>query len=283
MAGRALAAGGPLMAAPKTSFYYSFLVLPADQRRAIIAVWEFCRAVDDAVDEIEPGGPLSPRQAVDEWRAELRRCFRGESPLTAQGRRLQPIIGEFGLEQAPFDDVIDGVAMDLDHTRYETFDDLLQYCRRVASAVGMICIRIFRCQHPGSSEYALHLGVALQLTNIIRDVKEDLARGRLYLPLEDLRRAGCSVDELARGEVTESVRRLLAFECDRAREFYARAVAARPDSDRRRLVAAEIMRAVYSSTLGRIERRGYDVFSTRVRTPKPLQAAIALRQWLFQT
>ena len=146
----------------------------------------------------------------------------------------------------------------------------------------MICIRIFRCQSPQSSDYALALGVALQLTNILRDIKGDLARGRVYLPMEDLRRFGCTVDDLAAGRVTEPVRQLLAFECARAHDFYRQAVAVRPAEDRRRLVAAEIMRAVYAETLARIERRGYDVFTERVRTPKPLQALIALRQRLFQ-
>ena len=256
------------MAARKTSFYYSFLVLPADQRRAIIAVWDFCRAVDDAVDECDAPGAMPARDGVAYWRAELARCFSGEPPLTPQGRRLQPFVAEFGLPREAFEDVIDGVAMDLDHARYETFDDLLEYCHRVASAVGMICIRIFRCESAASSQYALDLGVALQLTNIIRDVKDDLAHGRLYLPLEDLRTTGCTVEDLA-------------FECARAREFYQKAVAVRPAGDRRRLVAAEIMRAVYSETLRRVERRGFDVFSSRVRVAKPLQVFIALRQWLF--
>ncbi len=274
-------AGTRLMAARKTSFYYAFLVLPPDQRRAIIAVWDFCRAVDDAVDEADPSGVLPPRQAVAYWRAELARCFSGATPETPEGQRLQPFIREFDLPRQAFEDVIDGVAMDLDRSRYETFDDLLEYCRRVASAVGLVCIRIFRCESEGAREYALHLGVALQLTNILRDVKGDLERGRVYLPLEDLRAHGCSVEDLAHGRLTEPVRQLLAFECRRAREYYARAVAARPASDRRRLVAAEIMRAVYSATLARIERREYDVFSERVRVPRPLQAAIALRQWLL--
>jgi 15-cis-phytoene synthase len=268
--------------APKTSFYYSFLVLPADQRRAIIAVWEFCRAVDDAVDECDAPGAMPPREGVDFWRAELARCFDGRTPMTPQGSRLQPFITEFGLPREAFDDVIDGVAMDLDQTRYETFDDLLEYCRRVASAVGMICIRIFRCEQPASAQYALYLGVALQLTNIVRDVKADLERGRLYLPLEDLRANGCSVDDLAAGRMTPPVRALLAFECARAREFYQKALSARPPADRSRLVAAEIMRAVYAETLAKIEQRDYDVFSSRVRVPKPRQALIALRQWLFQ-
>jgi phytoene synthase len=264
--------------ARKTSFYYAFLVLPAEQRRAIIAVWDFCRAVDDAVDE--PGASPA-RDAVCFWRAELARCYDGAKPATPQGRRLQPFIRRFDLPREAFADVIDGVAMDLDTTRYETFADLLEYCRRVASAVGMICIRIFECRTPLAREYALNLGVALQLTNIIRDVRDDFARGRVYLPLEDLAAAGCTVDDLAAGRMTETVRRVIEFECGRARDFYRRAVEARPEEDRRRLVASEIMRAVYFETLRRIERRGYDVFSGRTRVPRPRQALIALRQWLW--
>src|SRR5436190_22608651 len=135
----------------KTSFYYSFLVLPAAQRRAIIAVWDFCRAVDDAVDEFESAGAdvrvgASAREAVQFWRDELARCFENDHPRTAQGRRLQPFVAAFALPRDAFEDMIDGVAMDLDTTRYQTFADLLQYCRRVASAVGMICIRIFGCR-----------------------------------------------------------------------------------------------------------------------------------------
>jgi phytoene synthase len=278
---------GIRLMARKTSFYYSFLVLPEDQRRAIIAVWDFCRAVDDAVDEVVERGVTpdraSAREAVQFWRAELARCYSGRAPETAHGRTLQPLIEEFDLPREAFEDVIDGVAMDLDITSYQTFDDLREYCRRVASAVGMICIRIFRCRSEGAREYAQHLGVALQLTNIIRDVKTDLERGRLYLPLEDLAAAGCTIDELAAGQVSDSVRRLLSFECQRARTFYQRAIDARPAEDRRRLVAAEIMRAVYFETLNRIERRGYDVFSSGARVPKPLQALIALRQWVSQT
>ena len=244
--------------------------------------------VDDAVDEApvdkaEAADPVNrARDAVAFWRAELARCYSRETPQTPQGQRLQPFITRFGLPRQAFEDVIDGVAMDLDTTRYETFDDLLEYCRRVASAVGMICIRIFGCTSAGSAEYALNLGVALQLTNIIRDVKDDLDRGRVYLPLEDLKANGCTVEELAAGLVTPSVKRLLEFECRRARDFYGRAVAARPEPDRRRLVAAEIMRAVYFETLRGVERRGYDVFSGRVRLSRPRQAIVALRQWLFQ-
>jgi len=260
--------------ARQTSFYYSFLVLPAPQRRAIIAVWDFCRAVDDAVDE-------TPAGDVAVWRDELARCFGAGEPRTPQGRELQPVLRAFDLPRQPFEDVIDGVEMDLVHSRYETFGDLFEYCRRVASAVGLICIRIFGCTSDAAADYALNLGVALQLTNILRDITIDLERGRVYLPLEDLRAHGCAVEDLAAGVLNDPVRRLIAFECKRARDYYARAVAVRPENDRRRLVAAEIMRAVYFETLLRIERSGYDVFTARARVPRPQQALIALRQWLW--
>ncbi len=194
---------------------------------------------------------------------------------------MREFIAPFNLPRRAFEDVIDGVGLDLDTTRYQTFDQLFEYCRRVASAVGMICIRIFGCSSERAREYALNLGVALQLTNIIRDVKDDLARGRVYLPIDDLVAAGCSIDDLAAGRATPPVKRLLEFACRRARDYYARAIAARPPEDRRRLVAAEIMRAVYFETLRRVERDDYDVFSGRTRVPRPQQAAIALRQWIW--
>jgi 15-cis-phytoene synthase len=268
--------------ARKTSFYYSFLVLPAEQRRAIVAVWDFCRAVDDAVDEAPAAaGQPAGREAVAFWRAELARAFEGGAPETRQGRALQPLVQAFDLPRQAFEDVIDGCAMDLDTTRYATFTDLFEYCRRVASAVGMICIRIFGCRDTSANEYALNLGVALQLTNILRDVKTDLERGRVYLPLEDMAACGCTVEDLASGVVTEPVRAVVAFECRRARDFYQRAKNAIPPADRKRLVAAEIMRAVYFETLRRIERSGHDVFTARARVPRPRQALIALRQWMW--
>jgi phytoene synthase len=263
--------------ARKTSFYYAFLVLPAAQRRAIIAVWDFCRAVDDAVDESSSGG----RDAVAFWRAELARCYEGGTPETPQGRHLQPFVTPLDLPRQAFEDVIDGVAMDLDTTRYQTFEELYEYCRRVAAAVGLICIRIFGCRGARAAEYAVNLGVALQLTNILRDVKDDLGRGRLYLPLDDLAAAGCSVEDVMAGRMTEPVRRLVEFECRRARDFYTRARDARPPEDARRLVASEIMRAVYFETLKRIERNNYDVFGKRARVARPLQAVIAVRQILW--
>jgi phytoene synthase len=258
-----------------TSFYYSFLVLPPRKRSAIIAVWDFCRAVDDAVDEEEVKDRAA--EALSGWRAELASCYNGSRPGTAQARALQPYVDEFKLPRQPFDDLIDGVEMDLRHSRYATFDALSEYCWRVASTVGLVCVEIFGYRNPRTREYARNLGMALQLTNIIRDVSVDLQGGRLYLPEEDLRRFGVSEQDLEAGKVTPAVRALLAHECSRARDFYRRAAESLPREDARSLVAAEIMGAIYFAILERIERSGYDVFSRRIRVPRPRRALIALR------
>jgi len=266
-----------------TSFYYSFLVLPADKREAIVAVWDFCRAVDDAVDEAP-----AERSAfeVERWRDEVARCFDGGVPETPQGRALQPLIAVFDLPRSAFEALVEGVEMDLHERRYQTFEDLYEYCIRVASAVGLMCVRIFGCTDPGSRQYAIDLGVALQLTNILRDVPGDLARGRVYLPTVDLDRFGVTEadlrDETARaggGVRSSQVRALLAFQAERARQYYARADAALPRTDARRLVAARIMGNIYRGILDRIERGGYDVFTAVIRVPRPRRALIAATTW----
>lgn len=263
-----------------TNFYYSFLVLPAEKRRAIVAVWDFCRAVDDAVDcpPVERAGE-SPVEALIRWRHELAACYGDVRPLTTQGRNLKPYIARFTLPRGPFEDLIDGVEMDTVVRRYRTFDELYHYCVRVASAVGLLCIEIFGYGDPATRDYAVALGVALQLTNIIRDLPVDLRDGRLYLPTDDLERFGCTEDDLDRGR-SDRVVELLRYECERAREFYDRARSLLPSTDRRRLVAAEIMGAIYFAILRRIERRGYDVFSEVVRVPRPRRAWIAATVWL---
>ena len=265
------------MSGRATSFYYSFLALPADKRSAIIAVWDFCRAVDDAVDE---PGDRDPASALDQWRNEVVRLYEGHEPMTHQGRRLAPCITRFGLPRSGFEDLIDGVEMDLRRSRYDTFEALRQYCLRVASAVGLICVEIFGYRDLQTRDYAIDLGIALQLTNIIRDVAPDLERGRLYIPTQDLERFRCSEDDLRTGVVTENVRRLLAFEVERARQFYRKADATLPRHDERRLVAARIMGAIYFELLRSIERSGYDVFRTRTRVSRPRQAMIAALTWL---
>jgi len=272
------------MSGRDTSFYYSFLVLPAEKRRAIVAVWDFCRAVDDAVDEAPqgeaPGGEPLAAARVAAWRKELAACYGEGTPATGQGRQLAPFIARFGLPRDAFERVIEGVAMDLERSRYETFEDLHEYCLRVASAVGLICLEIFGYKNPRTRDYGVDLGIALQLTNIIRDIRADLARGRVYLPLEDLRRFGCRVEDLAAGAVTPALRALLAFECERAQAHYERAERELPAEDRRAMVAARIMGEIYHAILRRIERSGYDVFRAKVRVPRPQRAAIAAGIWL---
>jgi phytoene synthase len=268
----------------KTSFYFSFLALPAPKRRAITAVFDFCRAVDDAVD-LETD-PARTEAALALWRSEVARVFTEGAPTTEQGRQLQPFVLPHHLPRQHFDALVDGVAMDAAGTHYRTFADLEPYCHRVASAVGLICAEIFEYREPGVRDYARDLGVALQLTNILRDVGVDFRNGRRYLPDEDLAHFGCTWDDIARevsqagqGVRSDRVRALLAFQGARAREFFAKAVAALPKVDARRFVPAEIMRAVYWDLLLRIERRKYDVFTDVVRVPRPAQARIAIGTW----
>lgn len=272
-----------------TNFYYSFLVLPAEKRRAIIAVWDFCRAVDDAIDEAPASvgtGEAPARERLAWWRRELASCFEGGAPESAQGQRLVPFIARFDLPREPFEALIEGVEMDLWTRRYETFADLYEYCIRVASAVGLICLSIFGARDPLARQYAIDLGVALQLTNILRDIPGDMAQGRLYVPLEDLRKFGCTEADLlaetaagGQGVRSAAVQALLRHQAERARDYYRRAARALPPGDRRHLVAAEIMGAIYRALLGRIERSGYDVFSRVVRIPRPRRAVIAAATW----
>ena len=260
-----------------TSFSYSFLVLPDEQRRAIGLVWDFCRAVDDAVDEAVDR--KTAETEVAHWRDEVARMFGADTPRTPQAQRLKPIVDAFRLTRTPFDDLVDGVEMDLWRSRYGTFDELIGYCRRVASAVGLICIEIFGCRDSRSRDYAFNLGLALQLTNIIRDIRVDLERDRIYLPQEDLARFGVTEEALRVGRVTSEVRQLLQFQCQRARQFFTAASQAMPPQESRKLVAAEIMGGIYYAILERVERRGYDVFTEVIRVPKSSRALIALSIW----
>jgi 15-cis-phytoene synthase len=267
-----------------TNFYYSFLVLPPQKRRAIVAVWDFCRAVDDAVDEAGDGE--SARLQVARWRRELANIFDGTAPATSQGQRLAPLVRQFNLPRPAFEALIEGVEMDLDSRRYETFGDLYEYCIRVASAIGLICLEIFGYKDSRSRQYATDLGVALQLTNILRDIPEDLSRGRVYIPQEDLRSHGCTEGDLARevknaggGVRSIAVKALLRQQAERAREYYGKAAAELPRADMRRLAAAEIMGAIYRGILTGIERADYDVFTRVVRIPRPQRAAIAAVTW----
>ena len=277
-----------------TSFYYSFLVLPPAKRHAIIVVWDFCRAVDDAVDEVdmsgerEKDGRVTAAAEIARWRRELAACFEGGAPQTRQGRALAPLVATFGLTRAPFESLIEGVEMDLGPRRYETFDDLYEYRIRVASAVGLICLDIFGCREPASRQYAIDLGVALQLTNILRDVRGRSRAGPRLHSAGGPARATAAAKRICAQEAgsagggvrSPAVKALLRHQAQRARDYYARAARALPRRDARRLVAAEIMAAIYRGVLDGIERRDYDVFSEVVRIPRPRRAVIAAATWL---
>ena len=263
-----------------TNFAYSFLALSSDRREAITAVWDFCRAVDDEVDEHEERPLAERRAALQRWRDEVAACFGGGQPRTPQGQALADVARKFPIARLPFEQLIDGCAMDLEPTRFDTFCDLRAYCYKVASTVGLICIEIFGYQNPGTRRYAEELGLALQLTNILRDVPSDLARGRLYLPLDELAAHGVTEADLRAGRLTPGISALFERQARRAREQFARAEAALPPEDARRLVAARIMGAIYRDLLTRIETREYDVFAGRVRVPTFHKARLAITTWM---
>jgi len=263
-----------------TNFAYSFAALAPAKREAIVAVWDFFRAVDDAVDDV-PADPAEFSMRVAAWRAEVVAVFEGGEPATAQGRALVTHVAQFGLPRSGFDAVVDGVEMDVTVRRFERFEDLRQYCLRVASAVGLVCIEIFGYRNPSSRQYAIDLGLALQLTNILRDLGTDLRAGRLYLPLEDLRAAGVVEADLQGPAPSAAVTGLLAHHAARARDYFDRARRGLPREDARSLVAARIMGAVYEALLDRIEMRGFDVFGDPVRLRRAYKAAVALRTWVM--
>jgi phytoene synthase len=209
--------------------------------------------------------------------------FEGGAPETPQGRALQPFVTTFHLPREQFEALIDGVAMDAVPGRFQTFADLEPYCHRVASSVGLICAEIFGYREPAVLTYARDLGVALQLTNILRDVGVDYRRGRMYLPLDDLAKFDCTEADIASevqhagsGVKSGKVRAALEYQAARAHTYFERATGELPEAERRAVVAAEIMRAIYQETLRRIEAEGCDVFSRVIRLSRVTQARIAL-------
>jgi phytoene synthase len=261
----------------QTNFYYAFLLLPEAKRRAIYALYSFCRKLDDCVDEADGGGEAG----LACWMEEVDRAYSG-TPETDLGRDLAAAVALFPIPRACLQEIADGCRMDIGTVRYRTFDDLRLYCRRVASAVGLASIEIFGYEDAKTREYAVELGLALQLTNIVRDVASDAARGRLYLPLEDLERYGVSESTVlatpaGAGPATGALRELLRFEADRARAHYERAAAVLPAADRRSMLAAEIMGAIYRRILDELVRRSFPQGRERVALSRARKAWIAAR------
>ena len=244
-----------------SSFYYSFLFLPAAQRRAITALYAFCREVDDTVDEASD--PSVARTRLAWWRDEVARLYAGapQHPVT---RALQPVHQAFGIDQGRLIEIIDGMQMDLDQTRYLDFAGLRLYCHRVAGVVGTLSAGIFSPGRPDLATYAESLGIALQLTNIVRDVGEDARRGRIYLPIEDLQRFQVPAHQILAGEHSERFEALMRFQAARARAYYREAFAALPADTRRDQRAGLIMAAIYATLLTEIERDGFQVLRQRV-------------------
>jgi phytoene synthase len=258
-----------------SNFYYAFRLLTPERRAALYAVYAFCRFIDDIADDQTRRAPAT---LLARWREELDSVY-GGAPTHPVSYALADAVQRFRLPQEHFLDLIRGVEMDLTQRRYATFDELYQYCYRVASTVGLLCIEIFGYQRQSARDYAVDLGIAFQLTNILRDVLEDARRGRLYLPLEDLRRFDCTEAELLTGRYSPRVGALMAFECGRARAYYLRARGALAPEDRGSLAAAEAMRSIYERLLDRIEARHFDVFGPKVTLPRYEKVTLALAAW----
>ena len=266
-----------LVRGANTNFYYAFVFLPRDKREAIYAAYAFSRHTDDIVDNASSQEAASRELSL--WREELHACYEGRA-AQAIALNLQETLKSFPIPRQHFLDLIDGVEMDLTRSRYETFDDLYSYCYRVASAIGLICIEIFGYTNPKTRDYAVNLGIALQLTNILRDIAPDWQQDRIYVPAEDMVRFGYSESDLASAACNAAFREMMAFQCGRTRSYYDAAADLLPEEDRRSLFSAEIMGAIYRRLLERIERIDYNVFEGRVRLSNPSKLGIASGIWL---
>lgn len=258
----------------------AFILLPSDKRRAMAALYAFCREVDDAADE--DAQLVADRiQALAAWREDIQAACSGGQPRFPVNRELQPVIARFGLPFELFDELIRGCETDLAQQRFQDLAELDLYCHRVASVVGLLSIEIFGYRHAGCRDYAIALGKALQLTNILRDVHTDAQRDRIYLPLDGLREHGVSEAEILDGTYSERYRALAESVAAHATGFYEEARRLLPAEDRSSMIAAELMGAVYWRLLGKLRRRGFDVFTHhRVRLTKPHKAALILGGWL---
>jgi phytoene synthase len=260
----------------RSNFLYSFMLLPKQKREAMLRVYDFCRYTDDLVDE---DAETNKQELLNEWRGEVEACYEGRATHSVMCA-LQDTVRQFNIPKEYLLQLIDGVEMDLHKTRYETFEELCEYCYAVASVVGLISIQVFGFKHEQTREYAVQLGYALQLTNILRDIKQDAAKNRIYLPLEDLRTFGYDEQSLLSSRYDEKFTALMKFETARAREYYRNARSLLLPDERQAMVAAEIMDAIYFRILGKIELASYNVFADRIRISNPQKMLIAFSVWM---
>lgn len=257
----------------------AFVLLPRAKRDGMSALYAFCREVDDVADN-EHLPVQQRREQLAGWRDDVRRACSGQAPHFAVNRELQPVIRQYHLPFELFDDLLKGVEMDLDVKRYETYEQLDLYCYRVASVVGLLSIEIFGYKNPACRDYAIYLGKALQLTNILRDVRSDAERGRIYLPLSELERLEVAPKEILGFEYSQRFFELATHVAGRARNFYRLARETLPDEDRRSMIAAELMGTVYWRLLRKLERQRFDVFGPKpTRLNKGQKLLLILRTW----
>jgi phytoene synthase len=260
-----------------SSFYYSFLFLPPERRRAITALYAFCREVDDAVDE--PSDPAVASAKLAWWRSEVANLYHGkpQHPVT---QALVPAVEAFGIRERDLSEIMDGMQMDLQQTRYLDFEGLKLYCHRVAGVVGQLAARIFGFTNERTLEYADRLGLAFQLTNIIRDVGEDARKDRIYLPMDELKRFEVPASDILQGRHTENFSRLMQFQAERVERCYADAYAALPDEDRRTQRPGLVMAAIYKTLLHEIRRDGFQVLRQRTALTPMRKLWIAWKTWV---
>jgi phytoene synthase len=260
----------------RSNFYYSFLLLPKPKREAINIVYAWCRVADDIVDE--EASVSTKRQSLLQWAKEFELGLSGTSrfPLV---NKLSQIIKRFNIPLHHFNDLIKGMEMDLVKTRYETFDDLKLYCYRVASTVGLICTEIFGYKHEGAKVYAEKLGIALQLTNILRDVSADAKKGRIYLPQRDMDYFGYSEEELLAGKYNVKFKRMMLFQAERARTYFSEAIEHLSHEDRPLFIAALIMQEIYFRLLQDIEKADYNIFTHRIKVSTTKKLLITASVW----
>jgi phytoene synthase len=264
-------------AASGSSFYYSFLFLPPPRRRAITALYAFCREVDDVVDETSD--PQIAATKLAWWRQEVGNLYAGHPnhPVT---KALAPHVQAFGITRQRLNEIIDGMEMDLTQTRYLDWPNLERYCYHVASVVGLLAASIFGYRDARTLEYAKNLGLAFQLTNIIRDVGEDARKNRIYLPMSDLQQFGVPAADILQARQSDAFRRLMAFEAARAREHYEKAMGALPAEDRKPQRPGLIMAAIYRTLLEEIERDGFKVLTQRTSLTPLRKFWIAWKTWI---
>jgi len=261
----------------KSSFYYAFNLLPSAKRDAMNTVYAFCRQTDDIVDE--GNDPTSLKyEKLRKWRIELEKSFSGHSDYLILNK-LSSTIQKFNIPLEPFFELLMGMEMDLQKNRYLTFDDLQLYCYRVASTVGLVCVEIFGYKHTSTRDFAVNLGIALQLTNILRDIKKDSENGRIYLPQEDLKKFNYNENDILNQTYNNNFKEMMKYESDRAKEYFDKATASLNIEDKASMFAARAMQHIYYKMLGKIVDVDYDVYNNNIKVSTFQKVGISVGVW----